>query len=163
MLERIADRLLEPLDAELAGTGIVTLRVCLKRHVVLEEEYLYPVLTRRIKPGELTDDLLEHIKVEHAADENLAYDTADQLERALECGRAENPEMLGYMLRGYFECRRRHIAWEDAVVLPLARERFSPADFQSFSIEKFEKLVPAARPVSGLRGRRGNSSSMQKE
>ena len=28
--------------------------------------------------------------------------------------------MLGYMLRGYFESRRRHIAWEETVLLPLA-------------------------------------------
>ena len=139
MLERIADSLLEPLDTKLASTSIVTLRRCLKRHMVLEEEYLYPVLTKRLCPGDLAENLLGHIRGEHAADESLAHDTADQLEQALTCGRVENPEMLGYMLRGFFECRRRHIAWEDAIVLPLARYRLSAKDFRAFSVEEFEK------------------------
>jgi len=141
MLERIADNLLEPLDTELASTGIVTLRTCLKRHVALEEIYLYPVLTKRLCPGDLAEHLLDHIRGEHAADESLAHDTADQLEEALTRGRVGNPEMLGYMLRGFFECRRRHIAWEDAVVLPLASYRLSETDFRAFSVEEFEKSL----------------------
>ncbi len=141
MLERIADNLLEPLDTELARTGIVTMRRCLRRHVVLEEKYLYPVLTKRLCPGHLAENLLEHIRCEHTIDESLAHDTADQLELALSRGRVENPEMLGYMLRGFFECRRRHIAWEDAIVLPLARYRLSAKDFRAFSVEKFENSI----------------------
>jgi len=141
MLERIADNLLEPLDTELARTVIVSMRNCLKRHVILEEKYLYPVLTKRLCPGDLAENLLEHIRCEHSTDESLAHDTADQLELALVSGRVANPEMLGYMLRGFFECRRRHIAWEDAIVLPLARYRLSVKDFRAFSGEKFEKSI----------------------
>lgn len=141
MLERIADNLLEPLDTELARTGIVTLRRCLKRHVLLEEKYLYPVLAKRLCPGDLAENLLTHIRSEHTTDECLAHDTADQLEQALMTGRASNPEMLGYMLRGFFECRRRHIAWEDAIVLPLARHRLTAKDFFSFSADEFEKSI----------------------
>jgi hemerythrin-like domain-containing protein len=144
MLERIADNLLEPLDTEMARTGIVTLRRCLKRHVVLEEKYLYPVLTKHLCPDDLAENLLEHIRCEHTTDESLAHDTADQLELALERGRVENPEMLGYMLRGFFECRRRHIAWEDAIVLPLARYRLSAKDFRAFSLEEFEASMDEA-------------------
>jgi hemerythrin-like domain-containing protein len=144
MLERIADNLLEPLDTEMARTGIVTLRRCLKRHVVLEEKYLYPVLTKHLCPDDLAENLLEHIRCEHTTDESLAHDTADQLELALERGRVENPEMLGYMLRGFFECRRRHIAWEDAIVIPLARYRLSARHFRAFSLEEFEASMDQA-------------------
>ncbi len=87
MLERIADNLLGPLDTELARTGIVTMRRCLRRHVVLEEKYLYPVLTKRLCPGDLAENLLEHIRCEHTIDESLAHDTADQLELALSLSR----------------------------------------------------------------------------
>ncbi len=141
MLERIADDLLEPLDTELARTSLVTLRRCLKRHVALEEKYLYPVLTKRLCPGDLAENMLEHIRCEHSSDESLGHDTAEQLEQALMSGRVANPEMLGYMLRGFFECRRRHIAWEDAIVLPLARYRLSAKDFRAFSVEKFENSI----------------------
>ncbi len=137
-LEQIADDLLEPIDPVLARMSVAALRQCVRRHLVLEEGYLYPVLTKRLRRGELETDLLNQIREEHANDECLAYDTADQLERAAERGRAENPEMLGYMLHGFFECRRRHIAWEDAVVLPLARSRLSPRDFRAFSVVEFE-------------------------
>jgi len=140
-LERIADNLLYPLDREIVSTGIIKLRRCLKRHVALEEGYLYPVLAKRAAPGELTEVMLSQISAEHAVDDSLAHDAADQLEQALERGCVENPEMLGYMLRGFFECRRRHIAWEDAVILPMASRRMSTADFDAFSVEDFEKSL----------------------
>ncbi|GBE44141.1 hypothetical protein BMS3Bbin10_02231 [bacterium BMS3Bbin10] len=139
LLEKIADHLLEPLDRELANTGILTLRHCVKRHVALEEGYLYPVLARRAGRDELTEAMLVQIRGEHAVDECLAHDTADQLELALTRGHVEKPEMLGYMLRGFFECRRRHIAWEDAIVLPLARRLLAEEDFHDFSAEAFEE------------------------
>lgn len=148
-LERIADDLLEPIDPFLAKTSVVGLRQCTRRHLLLEEGYLYPVLTKRLRRGELEEDLLIQIREEHASDECLAYDTADQLEQAIERGRAENPEMLGYMLHGFFECRRRHIAWEDAVVLPLARSRLSAKDFRAFSVVEFEQVLTTGRLESG--------------
>ena len=144
-LERIADDLLAPLDPALASMSVTGLRVYARRHRLLEEGYLYPLLTKRLRRGELEEDLVEQIRDEHVSDECLAQDTAEQLERALERGRAENPEMLGYMLHGYFECRRRHIAWEDAVVLPLARSRLSPTDLKAFSIAEFEQVLALQR------------------
>jgi hypothetical protein len=39
--------------------------------------------------------------------------------------------MLGYMLRGYFDSQRRHIAWEDRVVLPVARQVLTSDDLAS--------------------------------
>lgn len=147
-LERIADDLLEPIDPFLATASVVGLRQCTRRHLLLEEGYLYPVLTKRLQRGELEEDLLIQIRLEHASDECLAYDTADQLEEALRRGRAANPEMLGYMLHGFFECRRRHIAWEDAVVMPLARSRLSAQDFRAFSVAEFEKALTTGKSES---------------
>lgn len=163
VLEQLADSLLEPLDEQLVGTSIIKMRICIKRHVMLEEKYLYPVLTKRLCPGDLEQNMLEHIRHEHATDESHTHDTIEQLEKALACGRVEKPEMLGYMLRGFFECRRRHIAWEDAVVLPLARYRLTAKDFRAFSVEEFEKSVPAACPVSDLPNCGCDSGSTQKE
>ena len=141
MLERLADALPEPLDAEIASASIATLRNCVRRHIILEEDYLYPVLVKRAKPGEFTQDLLAHISLEHASDEGSAHEAADQMEEVLTCGRVAKPEMLGYMLRGFFEGRRRHIAWENAVVVPLARRRLKKPDFAPFSITAFEEAL----------------------
>ncbi len=121
LLERLADALPEPLDTEIAPTGVATLRSCVRRHIVLEENYLYPMLLKRAKKGEFNEDLFALISREHASDESHAYEAADEMEEALSRGRVTQPERLGYMLRCFFEARRRHIAWENAVIIPLAR------------------------------------------
>ena len=41
--------------------------------------------------------------------------------------------MLGYMLRGFFERYRRHIHWENTLVMPLARLRLTPGDLEDLS------------------------------
>lgn len=143
LLEQIADNLPEPLDRELANTGVLSLRHCLKRHVALEEGHLYPLLAARSRPGELTEAMLVQIRGEHAGDECLAHDTADQLEQALARGHVEKPEMLGFMLRGFFECRRRHIDWEDAIILPLAKRRLAKEDVRDFDAGAFEDGIGA--------------------
>ena len=38
--------------------------------------------------------------------------------------------MVGYMLRSFFESYRRHIHWENVVVLPLARARLTREDIE---------------------------------
>lgn len=52
----------------------------------------------------------------------------DALKTAIAEGAVPNADMLGYMLRGYFESQRRHIAWEDRVVLPAARSVLNAQD-----------------------------------
>ena len=47
--------------------------------------------------------------------------------------RPDNPDMLGYMLRGFFETQRRHVAWENAVVMPLAYARLTQDDLRELS------------------------------
>jgi len=133
MLERLADALPEPLDTEIAPAGIETLRNCVRRHIILEEDYLYPMLMKRAKPGEFNEDFLALISREHASDESHAHEAADEMEEAMSLGLVPKPEMLGYMLRCFFEARRRHIAWENAIIIPLARLRLSESDFTQFS------------------------------
>ena len=47
-----------------------------------------------------------------------------------------NPNMVGYMLRGFFESYRRHLHWENAIVVPLARARLTRED-----IEELERTI----------------------
>jgi hemerythrin-like domain-containing protein len=158
ILEQIADGLPGPLDNTLTDVAVTSLRTCIKRHLALEEEYLYPMLRERAEPEDMAEDLLTQIATEHIADEGLAHETADQLE-ALERGRHGNAEMLGYMLRCLFVCRRRHIAWEDAVILPLASRRLLASDLGEFSATEFEKTYGSgASLITGLGPRRGSGN-----
>jgi hypothetical protein len=51
--------------------------------------------------------------------------------------------MLGYMLRGFFEQQRRHIEWENRVLLPLARRTLTKADL----VELQDWIMQSARPA----------------
>lgn len=141
VLERIADRLPGSVDRATAIPAIGVLRKCLKWHITLQERYLLPMLVKRAQAGDSAEALSAQVAAEHTADEALAHDIADQLERAIERGRVENPEMLGYMLHGFFECRRRHLTWEETVILPLAKRRLRGDDWRSFSVVEFDTAL----------------------
>ena len=121
-LETIADALPDGLDRHetlrLAGCTLPLVR----RAHDFEELVLFPLL--RIQDGE--DSALMHtldrLQLEHWEDECYA----EELSEALACfvqGRDEcRAETLGYMLRGFFEGMRRHLAFESEHLVPLARD-----------------------------------------
>jgi cytochrome c553 len=41
--------------------------------------------------------------------------------------------MLGYMLRGFFERYRRHVHWENTLVMPLVRRRLTEDDLANLA------------------------------
>ena len=47
------------------------------------------------------------------------------------------------MLRGFFEHQRRHIEWENRVLLPLARQTLTRADLATFQ----DWIMSSARPA----------------
>jgi len=122
-LERIADGLPAMPDTVLVGFLVELLRTCFPRQSILDDEYLFPALRKVSKYDGKTSELLSQLKAERQTDEYLAHDLADNLEQMVPSARIENPNMLGYMLRHFFECRRRQIAWYRGVIMPLARER----------------------------------------
>lgn len=153
-LEEIADGLPAEVNTGLAAKAVTVLRQSLRRHIALQERYLLPLLITRAEPQDNTKAVRAQIAAEHVADEVLAHDVADELEQMIRDGRARNPEMLGYMLHGYFECRRRHLAWEVNVILPLATRRLTPSDWRTFSVDEFEARYAAgefspSRPPKG--------------
>ncbi len=132
-LERIADDLPDNVDRMLVAAVLPMLRVDLGVHIRDEEEGLFPLMRKRSQPGDNFDEIAEVLSLEHSSDEGFADEVLDQLEGLKDGARPQNPDMLGYMLRGFFETQRRHLAWEDAVVLPLARERLTAEDLRQLS------------------------------
>lgn len=77
-----------------------------------EEQVLFPHLAARAKGGGPLRETLSRLKFEHCEDECFAEELADTLLK-LGSGAADvNVEAAGYMLRGFFETIRRHIAFE---------------------------------------------------
>lgn len=128
VLESIADALPHTADASLATIAARILRNGLPEHVALEEEHLFPMLRRRNAGDQACQKVLLQLEHEHGSDETFAHEIADELDQIAAAHAPKNAEMLGYMLRGFFVSLRRHIRWENATVLPLARRTLTEAD-----------------------------------
>ncbi|MBA4130610.1 MAG: hypothetical protein C0519_04210 [Hyphomicrobium sp.] len=128
LLEAIADGLPHSFDKALAVIAVSILEGSVPRHMRLEEEALFPALRERVASDHPLHAALACLEEEHERDGAMLVELTDALKTAAQHGLVSNPDMLGYMLRGYFDSQRRHIAWEDRVVLPIARQVLTPSD-----------------------------------
>lgn len=83
-----------------------------------EEETLLPAYERVLEQGGKGRGSLDRLLAEHVEDECFAGELTEALLLLGRNGSADNPEALGFMLRGFFEARRRHVAFEREHVLP---------------------------------------------
>lgn len=143
-MERIADGLPDEVDRRLCAQVASCLQFDLPLHHHDEEEGLFPLLKKRARPEDGLDDILERLASEHAADNDFASEIAEALDTLGQGGRPANPEMLGYMLRGFFERYRRHVHWENQLVMPLARLRLTPEDLEALQARMNENRRLAA-------------------
>jgi len=127
-MERIADGLPDEVDRRLCAQVASCLQFDLPLHHHDEEEGLFPLLMKRARPEDGLDQILARLASEHSSDNDFASEIAEALETLGQGGRPANPEMLGYMLRGFFERYRRHVHWENQLVMPLARLRLTRED-----------------------------------
>ena len=137
-MERIADGLPDEVDRRLCAQVASCLQFDLPLHHHDEEEGLFPLLRKRAKPEDGLDQILERLAAEHSSDNDFASEIAEALETLGQGGRPANPEMLGYMLRGFFERYRRHVHWENQLVMPLARLRLTREDLEALQFQMNE-------------------------
>jgi hemerythrin-like domain-containing protein len=147
VLEHIADGLPDNADRKLAVVAIAILQHGWPKHIRCEEDVLFPLLRARAGPARCIDPVLAQLEHEHATDEGLANEIVEEFEILTKHGRVSNPDMLGYMLRAFFEAQRRHVRWENSVVLPLAREVLTEED--RLSLQTW--LVSNGRPACSKR------------
>lgn len=130
-LEQIADCLPDSFDRRLARCAATVLECGLVHYVRFEDEKLFPIV--RARGGEDVQDALRQLESEHVRDQAFALEIAEELDELCRPVPCRNPDMLGYMLRGFFEGRRRHIAWENAVIIPVARRVLRPDDVEDLA------------------------------
>lgn len=128
LLEAVADGLPHSFDKALAVIAVSILEGSVPRHMRLEEEALFPMLRARVAEDDPLLAALACLEDEHERDGAALVEITDALKTAAGTGSVSNPDMLGYMLRGYFEGQRRHISWEDRVVLPVATQVLTAED-----------------------------------
>ncbi|WP_267395118.1 MULTISPECIES: hypothetical protein [unclassified Sphingomonas] len=88
----------------------------------------YPDVTRMYDTADpLAAVLLEQVQARHAADATHAEDLADALRGSLDIAERPSPNMLGYMLRCFFDGCRQAMDCEELAILALARHRLTAA------------------------------------
>ncbi len=119
---------------EEAEEVLAFLRHDLPLHVIDEEDDLFPLLRRRCSPEDELGRTLGLLSADHRSDMADAEGMARILERALKEDRA--PGLDADTRRAFADFaahERRHIALENAVVLPIARLRLTAEDLKSLS------------------------------
>jgi hemerythrin-like domain-containing protein len=134
-MERIADGLPDEVDRRLCAQVASCLEFDLPLHHHDEEFALFPLLRRRALPEDGLDGILDRLAAEHSSDNDFASEIAEALDTLGQGGRPQNPEMLGYMLRGFFDRYRRHVQWENTLVMPLARLRLTRDDLEALQAQ----------------------------
>ncbi|MBI3451638.1 MAG: hemerythrin domain-containing protein, partial [Rhodospirillales bacterium] len=109
------------------------LKTELPRHIADEENDLFPAMRRRCTAEDNIEALIDGLTAEHGDDESLAATVIEGLtERLQDTGWGINVD-LNSAVRAFAETQRRHLAWENALVLPLARKRLSTEDLARIS------------------------------
>ncbi|HAY08201.1 MAG TPA: hemerythrin domain-containing protein [Hyphomonas sp.] len=101
-------------------------------HVIDEEDDLFPLLRRRCEPDDQIEKVLGMLSAEHANDMNEAAAVKLLVAAALAEGRGlacynDAPSII----EPFCLQQKRHIALENAVVLPIARHRLNSEDLRS--------------------------------
>ncbi|HBF29489.1 hemerythrin domain-containing protein [Rhizobium sp.] len=115
-LEEIADSLPTNVDGQRCIAAAKALNPLIKGVHKYEENVLFPWLESATNIQPALRETLHRLKFEHCEDACFAEELTDTLLR-LGNGEAVNMEATGYMLRGFFESLRRHIAFEREHIL----------------------------------------------
>jgi hemerythrin-like domain-containing protein len=113
------------------------------RHIAEEESAFFPLLRSVCLAEDVVEALLSRLALEHGQDESVGDQVFDIL-RALGAGKKPTP-VDASRLRYFAEHLKRHIALENAVLLPLARARFTPEKERALAAILRERRV--RRPV----------------
>ena len=118
-LESIADSLPDSADAQDCLQLAQALVPLVKRVHDYEENKVFPWLVHVRKADATLLSTLERLRYEHLGDEEFATDLSSALRAYVTQRQTCNTEALAWMLRGFFEGMRRHIAFEREHILPL--------------------------------------------
>ena len=119
-LENIADSLPSNVD-ELACLSVATKLVPILRLAHEYEESVIFSAYEKAVAGSGQSMSVERLRCEHISDECFAADLTEILLKIGHGGDVDQAETLGYMLRGFFDSLRRHVAFENEHVAPIIR------------------------------------------
>ena len=121
-LEAIADALPQTIDRQKLLIIARSIFPTLKMAHYFEEKRIFPHILVEAESQSNLNRSLERLKYEHWEDESFAEEVTDGLIKFVSDSTRPSADTLAYMLRGFFEGLRRHIAFESEYILPLLRQ-----------------------------------------
>lgn len=115
-LEQIADQLGGPVDHDLCQSVLQRLENDLPLYH-LDEEVFFSVLCSQDENDQALAKFAELATAEHRINETYFFELAEPLSDIGAGGALYNINTVGYMLRCCFEGLRRHLNWEDVVLM----------------------------------------------
>ena len=100
-------------------------------HAQDEERDLFPALVMRSIPDDRIEDVLLQLAAEHELDEELVGYIVSDLQLIAHGAKTEMPTRMLINVRAFAELQQRHLAWENRIVMPLARERLTAVDLET--------------------------------
>lgn len=125
-LEDIADSLPEQVERLTCLTVASALLPLLHHAHHLEETIIFPAYDA-LPDATKAAGTTQRLRIEHVEDECFADELTEILFKIGREGEVANAEMFGFMLRGFFEGTRRHIAFESEHIAPIVRAAFAKA------------------------------------
>lgn len=119
--------------ADLSRALATFLRIDLRRHLADEEECLFPMLQRRLNHSDLLDPSIRELLDDHAAMRTLAADLAEQATQLQYRSDLKPSATFRRVAAAFAAAKQQHIALENSVLLPLARERLGYADIRALA------------------------------
>ncbi len=117
-LEAVADGLPHNIDRQTCLMLARDIYPAIKAAHEFEEHELFPYLKNHARHTKL-DERLERLRFEHWEDEAYAEEISEVLSTIGRDGESKDAEKVSWMLRGFFDGLRRHIAYEADHLLPM--------------------------------------------
>ena len=147
LLEAIADALPDSVSPVCAKSAVDYLQSRFPGHIALENEIVFPVFKATRSESPPLGRGIKQALQEHAADEDTAAELAEALTAFIDDREAGDANVLGYMLRGFFEQRRRHIVWEESLLYPLARSNVETESMDALGESILHYLMQSNRII----------------
>lgn len=124
VLEDIADSLPDNLDRRKCNLAVTSIEPLISEIHQFEERTIFPMARRELSRLGASNHCIKRLEAEHFEDQGYAGELTTALKNAME-GTSFHAEMLGYMLRGFFDSVRRHTAFERDYLLVLIDPRYT--------------------------------------
>lgn len=114
-------------------------------HMADEEDDILPVLGMRCQVGDRFGEISVALRENHAAERTLSATVSPELRRLMEGEPLANPVQFFGMAMRLSGMIRRHVVWENAVLIPLIRKRLKNPDLPYLAAKMASRRgVPAA-------------------